>query len=183
MRWRSWHILNLGFFRIASVWYEWPANCCGQEHRDLWLLFWQQLSQVDLACCHIQWIPSRRSWSALQGAERSHAWFNHWVDQAAKAALGSRDAALYRAHATYLVGRQSLVLELARFQAQVALAFAQQATDSPAPVPVELSGLCPCGPSSSIVLLPTFAPVSSQVFSAVGQLVGCQDVVSCHHYP
>eukprot|EP00438_Fugacium_kawagutii_P029808 Skav231476 [mRNA] locus=scaffold1100:567379:568467:+ [translate_table: standard] len=118
------------------------AKRLGQElpmphtNLDLWTLFVQQLDGVELEDCMVTWIPSHKDRRQCEGVARAHPCFNHWADQAAKAALQSQRTALYLSHVQAWEKRQPLVLALARYHSAVAQMFVQASPDDPPSVPV-----------------------------------------------
>ena len=66
------------------------------DNRDLWAFFLSMARGADLDFVRVRWIKGHVNYRTAVGMDKVHAWFNHWVDLAAKEALGGHFTPLFQ---------------------------------------------------------------------------------------
>eukprot|EP00435_Cladocopium_sp_Y103_P013827 s4592_g3.t1 len=66
------------------------------DHRDFWAFFLTAARGTDLEEAQVHWIKGHIDFRKVTGVPRTHAWYSHWADVAAKHALRGHFPSLYR---------------------------------------------------------------------------------------
>eukprot|EP00438_Fugacium_kawagutii_P016388 Skav210370 [mRNA] locus=scaffold1357:474704:475540:- [translate_table: standard] len=101
-------------------------------------MFFLGLRGCDHADCTITWVPAHRDYRRLQGMDKVHAWFNHWVDRAANNAARVSATPLYADLVSQVQVLTREATTMATYLAGVARIFANEHQDTH-PVPSRLT--------------------------------------------
>ena len=101
------------------------------DNKDLWAYFLSVVRGMDLEGVRVRWIKGHVNYRTAVGMCKVHAWFNHWVDLAAKQSLCGHFTPLFQHVVKDFRFKLVTAKDLFSFQAGVALLFAN---DRDAPV-------------------------------------------------